>query len=233
MHKFYFNTSIKIIDDIWQVGGSDITESRDAAVYLVCFKNQAAVIDAGCGNGHEQLVENISACLPENVEVSHLFLTHCHYDHTGGAEALRKQFGCKIVCHELDAVFLETGDSNVTAASWYGSTLQPFSVDIKIRQQLTKIKIGNGEILAYHCPGHSPGSVVYVVEKEEKTILFGQDIHGPLHSMLLSNREDYLNSLKLIMGLNADILCEGHFGIFRGKNDVRRFIGSYSFYFPG
>lgn len=41
MHKFYFNSSIKIIDDIWQVGGSDITKSGDAAVYLVCFKNHA------------------------------------------------------------------------------------------------------------------------------------------------------------------------------------------------
>jgi glyoxylase-like metal-dependent hydrolase (beta-lactamase superfamily II) len=227
MYKTYVDSSIKIIDDIRQVGGSNLTGAGDASVYLVCFKNHAAVIDAGCGNGHGQLVENISACLPDNVEVSHLLLTHCHYDHTGGAEAVRRQFGCKVVCHELDAVFLEKGDSNVTAASWYGATLQPFSVDIKIRQPLTKIEIGNDEILAYHCPGHSPGSVVYVVEKEEKTILFGQDIHGPLHSTLLSNRKDYLNSLKLIMGLNVDILCEGHFGIFRGKNEVRRFVGSY------
>ena len=69
--------------------------------------------------------------------------------------------------------------------------------------------------------------MVYVVEKENKTIVFGQDIHGPLHSTLLSDRKDYLSSLKFIMGLNADILCEGHFGIFRGKNEVRRFIGSY------
>jgi glyoxylase-like metal-dependent hydrolase (beta-lactamase superfamily II) len=227
MHKFYFDSSVKVVDDVWQVGGSELTGSGDAAVYLVRFKHQAVLIDAGCGNGHEQLVVNISACIPADVEVSHLFLTHCHYDHTGGAEAVRKQFGCKIICHELDAVYLEKGDNNVTAASWYGSTIRPFSVDIKIGQQLTTINLEDGQVLAYHCPGHSPGSVVYVVEKEEKKVLFGQDIHGPLHSMLLSDREDYLNSLRLIMGLNADILCEGHFGIFHGKNEVRRFIGSY------
>lgn len=227
MHKNYFNASINIIDDIWQVGGSSLTGATDASVYLACFSNQAAIIDAGCGFGHEKLVENILCCIPDHTEISHLLLTHCHYDHTGGAEALRKQFGCKIVCHELDAVYLEKGDKEVTAASWYGSEIQPLSVDIKIREQLTKLTIGNGEILAYHCPGHSPGSVVYVVKKEGKTILFGQDIHGPLHPTLLSNRKDYLNSLKLVMGLNADILCEGHFGIFQGKNEVRRFIGSY------
>jgi hypothetical protein len=27
--------------------------------------------------------------------------------------------------------------------------------------------------------------------------------------------------------LNADILCEGHFGVFRGCEEIRRFIESY------
>lgn len=227
MHKTFFESAMKIVDDIWQVGGSDISSPEDAAVYLVCFKTQAAIIDAGSGRGHEKLVANILACLPDQLEVSHLLLTHCHYDHTGGADALRKHFRCKIVCHELDAVFLENGDSNATAASWYGSEFRPFAVDIKIKGTSTTIQFGDGDITAYHCPGHSPGSVVYLVEKEGKKILFGQDIHGPLHTMLLSNREDYLNSLKMIMGLDADILCEGHFGVFRGKNKIRQFIGSY------
>ncbi len=227
MHKFNLNSSIKVIEDIWQVGGSKLTGSSDAAIYLVRFNNQAALIDAGCGHGHKQLIENISDCLPDNIRISHLLLTHCHFDHTGGAEAVRKQFGCQIICHELDAVYLETGDNNVTAASWYGSVIQPFRIDIKIRQSSEEINFDNERIMAYHCPGHSPGSVVYVVEKEEKTILFGQDIHGPLHSMLHSDKSDYLDSLRFIMGLNADILCEGHLGVFYGKNEVRQFIGSY------
>ena len=227
MDKSYYRFPIKVLDNIWQVGGNDLTGSGDAAVFLVCFNDQAAIIDAGCGGEHKQLIDNIFACLPQDTPISHLLLTHCHYDHTGGADTIRKEFGCLIVCHELDAVYLENGDSAVTAASWYGATIKPFLVDIKINQKTTRIAIGNGEITAYHCPGHSPGSMVFLVEKEGKKILFGQDIHGPIHSMLLSNRNDYLHSLKWIMELDADILCEGHFGIFHGKNEVRRFIGSY------
>jgi len=45
--------------------------------------------------------------------------------------------------------------------------------------------------------------------------------------MIHSNLNDYLNSLQFMMDLNADILCEGHFGIFYVKNEVRRFIASY------
>jgi glyoxylase-like metal-dependent hydrolase (beta-lactamase superfamily II) len=58
-------------------------------------------------------------------------------------------------------------------------------------------------------------------------VLFAQDVHGPLHPSLHSNRDDYQASLRRILELDADILCEGHFGVFRGKHDARRFVAQY------
>jgi len=69
--------------------------------------------------------------------------------------------------------------------------------------------------------------VVYLVELERERVLFGQDIHGPLDPSFLSNPEDYIRSLKFLLDLNADILCEGHFGVFKGKKKVEKFIRSY------
>ena len=112
--------SKKIKNNLWQVGGSGLTDPADAAIYLIRFGDKAALIDAGCGQGHSRLKKNITECLPPNVQLEYLLLTHCHFDHTGGAEAVRNEFGCRIVAHELDAVYLESGDSEVTAASWYG-----------------------------------------------------------------------------------------------------------------
>jgi glyoxylase-like metal-dependent hydrolase (beta-lactamase superfamily II) len=68
---------------------------------------------------------------------------------------------------------------------------------------------------------------MYVIESEGKTVLFGQDIHGPLNPSLLSDREDYIRSLDRLLNLEADILCEGHFGVYRGKERVRKFIRSF------
>ncbi len=76
-------------------------------------------------------------------------------------------------------------------------------------------------------PGHSPGSLVYVMESEGLKVLFGQDVHGPIHPSLLSDRRDYIRSLNLMISLQADILCEGHYGIFRGKKEVADFIESF------
>jgi glyoxylase-like metal-dependent hydrolase (beta-lactamase superfamily II) len=219
--------AMKITDHVWQVGGDNLSGSGDAAIYLLAFDNAAALIDAGCGNGHQQLVQNISQCLPPEAKIEYLFLTHCHYDHAGGAAAVRKQYGCAIAAHELDAEYLESGDSRVTAAQWYNAYLEPLAIDHKIKAAEENFKLGSNSIIAYHCPGHSPGSMVLVTEVTGKKILFGQDIHGPLHDDLLSSRKDYITSLKFLISLEADILCEGHFGIYKGRKEVREFIQSF------
>jgi glyoxylase-like metal-dependent hydrolase (beta-lactamase superfamily II) len=219
--------SKRIKDNLWQVGGSGLTDPADAAIYLIRFDDKAALIDAGCGNGHSRLKTNITECLHPNEQLEYLLLTHCHFDHTGGAEAVRNEFGCRIVAHELDAVYLESGDSEVTAASWYGARLQPLTIDVKLQGEQSTLEIGGGSVTAIHCPGHSPGSVVYTARIDGQLVLFGQDVHGPIHPALLSDEEQYQKSLTRILDLDADLLLEGHYGIFRTKEDVREFIQSF------
>ena len=105
--------------------------------------------------------------------------------------------------------------------------MKPVSVDIKLSRSVQTIFLGSREITAIHVPGHSPGSVVYLVNSEGQKILFGQDVHGPIHPDLLSDPVAYQNSLQRLLDLNADILCEGHYGVFHGKESVRDFIGSF------
>lgn len=218
---------MKIMDNLWQVGGAEFTTVEDAAVYLVRFGAKAALIDAGCGSDHEMLATNISEVIPPGVEIEYLFLTHCHYDHTGGAAEVRTQYGCRLVAHELDAVYLETGNNRVTAADWYGARMNPLKVDYKITNKMEIFQVGPGRVTAHHCPGHSPGSLVYVVDMDSTRVLFGQDVHGPLDASLLSNRDDYIRSLNFLLELRADILCEGHYGIYRGRDRIDGFIRSF------
>jgi glyoxylase-like metal-dependent hydrolase (beta-lactamase superfamily II) len=218
---------VRITEEVFQVGGPGLTAPQDAAIYLLNFSGRAALIDAGCGLANEKLLENVSAAgaRPEAVEL--LLLTHCHFDHTGGAKALRERLHCTVVMHELDAWYVEVGDDEVSAASWYGSQLDPCVVDRKVTAREEEILLGGRAIRAVHIPGHSPGSVAYVVTSEGLEIVFAQDVHGPLHRNLLSNAADYQASLQRLIDLDADILCEGHFGIYRGKQAIVLFVGSF------
>ncbi len=219
---------MKITNEIFQVGGGELTSPEDAAIYLINFAGHAALVDAGCGRSRKKVFDNIRACNvnPEE-EIEYLLITHCHYDHTGGAKQIKDMAQCKVVAHELEARFLEQGDNNVTAAKWYGSSLEPFALDRKLVISREQIDLGGRPIEAIHTPGHSPGSVVYVTESQGLKVLFGQDVHGPLDPSLLSNREDYLRSLNLLLSLEADILCEGHYGVYKGKREIGDFIRSF------
>jgi glyoxylase-like metal-dependent hydrolase (beta-lactamase superfamily II) len=218
---------MKVTDEIFQVGGSGLTSMEDGAIYLIHFGGHVALVDAGCGRVQERLFKNIRDCGIGLEQIEYLLITHCHFDHSGGIQGIRERTPCKVVAHELEAPFLEQGDDRVTAAKWYGSSLEPTEIDIKLRGDEEEIDLGGRGIKAIHTPGHSPGSVVYMTESGGLKVLFGQDVHGPLDPSLLSNSEDYMKSLNLLLSMEADVLCEGHFGIFRGKEEVANFIRSF------
>lgn len=216
---------MNITQEIFQVAGPGLTSSEDAASYLIKVGAAAALIDAGTGDDLDKMMDGIRNCGVDPHQIVYLFLTHCHYDHTGGAAGLKNLMPqMKIVSQALEAPYLEKADQEVTAASWYGARIRPVPIDLKWPGASQTFQLGDRLLTGYHTPGHSPGSAVYVMESQGLKVLFGQDVHGPLHPSLLSNREDYHRSLHLLLKLEADILCEGHYGVHRGKKAVADFI---------
>ncbi len=218
--------SFEIIKDIFIVGGPDITDGRDGCIYLMNL-GELILIDTGAGWSVDKVVENIEKLGLDPNNLSKILLTHCHIDHIGGVPELKKRFSSKIYIHKLDAPPLENGDSVLTAASWYQTTFPPTPVDVKFSGPEEILTIGEKKIVCLHTPGHTPGSICIYMDKDGKRILFGQDLHGPLLEEFGSNLEDYGRSTKKLLDLEADILCEGHFGIYKTKKEVRDYILSY------
>ncbi len=218
---------MEITSNVFVVGGSSESHNSDALIYLIKSAREAALVDTGTGRGIEKMMKNIRDHISDPRIIKYIFLTHCHYDHSGGINKTVERTGGTVVAHELDARYMEKGDKDVTAASWYGASFDPVHIDIKVNSHVEKFTVGDLEISYHHTPGHSPGSSVLTLTSDGQLVLFGQDIHGPLNKSLLSDRKDYLSSLEYLLSLNADILCEGHFGIFKGKKNVKEFIESY------
>lgn len=219
--------SKEIISGVYLIGGSAITSAEDAAIYLIDFSGELVLIDAGAGRSFSQIVRNIEMLGLNPANVSHLILTHCHIDHIGSAPFLKKQYSTKIVIHELDAAAVESGDSRKTAAGWYGTSFPPTAVDRKLKNEHEILKYGQGELHSLHTPGHTPGSISLYLDREGKRILFGQDIHGPFHRDFDSDIREWKKSMQKLLALDADILCEGHFGIFYSRERVRDYIERY------
>jgi len=111
----------------------------------------------------------------------------------------------------------------VVAGRPIGCCIAACPVDVRLADG-ERFFLGQRSLQALHLPGHSPGSVAYLVESDGRRVVFAQDVHGPLHPDLLSKRSDYQASLRKLLALQADILCEGHYGVFVGRAAVAAFI---------
>ena len=216
----------EIVKDIFIVGGPDITDGRDGYVYLMNV-GELILIDTGAGWSVENIIGNIKRLGFDPKNLAKILLTHCHIDHIGGVPEIKKRFESKIYIHKLDAPPLENGDPVLTAAKWYQTSFPPTQVDMKLNSPEETLIVGDQKIVCLHTPGHTPGSICIYLDKDGKRILFGQDLHGPLLEEFGSNIEDYGRSTKKLLDVDADILCEGHFGIYKTKKDVKNYILSY------
>jgi glyoxylase-like metal-dependent hydrolase (beta-lactamase superfamily II) len=216
----------EIVKGIFIVGGPDITDGRDGCIYLINL-GELILIDTGAGWSVVEIIKNIEKFGFDCKNLRKIILTHCHIDHIGGVPEIKKRFESKIYIHKLDAPPLENGDSILTAAKWYQTSFPPTPVDVKFNLPEEVLTIGEQKIVCLHTPGHTSGSICIYLDKVGKRILFGQDLHGPLLEEFGSNIEDYGRSTKKLLDLNADILCEGHFGIYKTKKEVKDYILSY------
>ena len=211
----------EIIKNIYHVG------DNGCSVYMVDTQSDQGLvlIDAGMNLDMIRQIESHGMRL-ENIR--HCILTHCHIDHIGiCAELSRELPDIKFYAHELDAVPIEeAGHDGRSAVSWYGARYEPVKLHQKFNSD-TLLKIGSYDFQCIHTPGHTPGSISILVEVAGKKLLFGQDLHWPFNKSFLSDLQDYQVSMQKLLDLKADIMCEGHFGVFQPANQVKEYIETH------
>jgi glyoxylase-like metal-dependent hydrolase (beta-lactamase superfamily II) len=217
------NNLKEIVKNVYHVGDSG------CSVFLIDTQSDDGLVLIDCGMSLE-IIKNISKNNLNPLDIRHCIITHFHIDHIGACSDLRK-FNKKVLfyAHELDAEAIEErGHDRETAASWYGVTYHPIKLEKKLKGDRETLTFGSYNLECIHVPGHTPGSIAIFLELSDPKIkvLFGQDLHGPIIPGV-SDYKDYQNSLNLLLDLNADILCEGHFGVFQPANSVRKYIEKY------
>jgi hydroxyacylglutathione hydrolase len=108
----------------------------------------------------------LDAITQTGVRVERILLTHGHLDHAGGAVGLRdalqrKAGGATVPIEGPDQRDQFLLDGIEKQAADYGFQAQNVTPDRWLAEGETLI-LGSHRFDIYHCPGHSPGSLVYV-----------------------------------------------------------------------
>lgn len=116
--------------------------------------NIAAVVDPG-GD-----VESILGIIEKNaLKVEKILLTHGHLDHAGGAARLAREINSPIVGPQQDDEFWLQGIEN--QASAYGLAGAENCTPDQWLNEGDEIEVGNEKLTVFHCPGHTPGHVIF------------------------------------------------------------------------
>ncbi|MGK7391319.1 MAG: MBL fold metallo-hydrolase [Candidatus Cyclobacteriaceae bacterium M2_1C_046] len=139
--------------------------------YLLYDKNgKGVVIDPGCYERYEK--EELDTFVKENnITIKKLINTHCHIDHVFGNKYVKDRYKVPFLIHKAD---LETLRAVKAYAPAYGfQHFEELEPDEFMKEGDT-IKVGEIDLKVFFTPGHSPGHVVLVNEKEK--ICIGGDV---------------------------------------------------------
>ncbi|MBQ8028873.1 MAG: MBL fold metallo-hydrolase [Clostridia bacterium] len=126
---------------------------------LVSESGETAVVDPAVYD------ENLMFFLEENnvSKLDYILLTHGHFDHISGIMPLKKRYGGKIVIHEKDERCFQ--NSEYSLLSQFGVSVElPEKADIVVTDG-SVLPFGEDEIKVIHTPGHTAGSVCYLLNR--------------------------------------------------------------------
>lgn len=185
-----------------------VTPFQQNCLLLWCENSRRAVVFDPGGD----VPAIVDAIKQVGVTVEQIWLTHGHIDHVGGAAELRDLLNVPIVGPHIDDKFLL--DHVVESGANFGMTgVRNFTPDRWLNEG-DKVALGEMTFDILHCPGHSPGSVVFFNREMRFAhvgdVLFNgsvgrTDLPGGSHATLIRSITDKL----LPLGDDVQFIC-GH-----------------------
>jgi hydroxyacylglutathione hydrolase len=132
-----------------------VTPLQQNCTIVWCSKtSKAAIIDPG-----GEVPRLLQALEQHKLVLDRIWITHGHLDHAGGAAALQEATGVPIEGpHPDDAFWID--EMTASGAKWGMPEAKSFTPDRWLGDD-DKVTLGETEFEVRHCPGHTPGHVIF------------------------------------------------------------------------
>ena len=187
----------------------ELAQLFDSNIYLISSSRKTMLVDSGIGFQSEDTIASVRRMLggrPLDIMV----LTHRHYDHVGGANAMIKAFGPKVYAGKDDAPPLREGDRASTLGAQFGGPLEP--MDVTDLNDGDIIDMGEHRMRVISTPGHTIGSIS-LFDEVTGALFTGDTVFiGGVGKWTYDtgSAEQLISSLKRLSGLKINGLYPGH-----------------------
>ncbi|MCY3019060.1 MAG: MBL fold metallo-hydrolase [Planctomycetota bacterium] len=148
-----------------------VTGDLEANCYLVWLEDQSDAIVVDPGGDEDEIV---AALKRHGLTPAAFLVTHCHCDHIGALKALKDAYpGAPVCVPQIEAEWLQRPTLNLSY--FFGATVTGPDADTKIADG-DELELAGIELRALNVPGHSPGSMAYLIENGAALHAFCGDI---------------------------------------------------------
>jgi len=188
--------------------------------YLIARGDRAVLIDSGDLEGDESfdvIAENLALWGLRPEQITHLLITHAHYDHSSHAARWRN-LSVRIVASRPCADAMATGDDRCIGYA-VRRTFEPCRVD-RVLEDGETLTVGDLTFRAFAAPGHSDTCLVYETNLDGRRVWFvGDTIITTLETYRIElgwngdpsyDRRAYIETLRRLAHLLCDVLLPGH-----------------------
>ena len=215
---------MRVTDNIFILNGGHFmaVNNRDflGEAYGIRTPGGVILIDSGPPvTGPAMIRENLEY-LHVKEPITHLIVTHGHWDHAGGAKELQEK-GVKVIVSEQDVKYCVNGGREGMRSPFIsGHDFPAFTPDIIIADD--QIMDINGLAVEFiMIPGHTPGSMGARVKIDHKTALFTGDALQLVGKYMDTvefgwrgdpnfSRESIVSSMYKLMSYKTDMILPGH-----------------------
>ncbi len=132
-----------------------VTPYEQNCTLLVCEQtHKAALVDPG--GDLDRLMDVVKQ---QGVTLESILVTHGHLDHVGGVAALSKQLSLPIIGPHLEDEFWI--QALPEQCRMFGFPKSDSFVPSRWLKDGDSVEVGNETLKVIHCPGHTPGHVVF------------------------------------------------------------------------
>lgn len=146
-----------------------------------------------------------------DINLKYILLTHGHFDHILGVHGFKQASGAAVAIHSADADKL-TDPVKSLCEGHFHERQTPVNADILLKDGDT-VQLGDEKIKVMHTPGHTSGSVCFILEND-RTIISGDTLFCRTvgrTDFLDGSDEEMYKSIKKLISLDGDYrVLPGH-----------------------